>query len=112
MTELHQQACEACRVGAPKVSSSDATIFLKELPDWKIIQKDSVDQLIRKYSFKNFVDALAFTNKIGELAEEFNHHPEIRTEWGKVTLLWWTHKISGLHKTDFILAAKSDLLYK
>jgi len=112
MAELHQHACEACREGAPKVSPSDAILFMKELPDWRIIQQDAVDQLIREYSFKNFVDALAFTNQIGELAEEYNHHPEIRTEWGKVTLLWWTHKINGLHKTDFGMAAKSDQCYQ
>jgi 4a-hydroxytetrahydrobiopterin dehydratase len=61
--------------------------------------------------YKNFVEALHFTNKVGELAETEGHHPSLLTEWGKVTVTWWTHKINGLHRNDFIMAAKTDELY-
>ncbi|GLQ30810.1 4a-hydroxytetrahydrobiopterin dehydratase [Litoribrevibacter albus] len=108
---LHQQTCEACQVGAPLVDEHEFPELLKQIPDWSVETIDDVHQLTRSYSFKNFVDALAFTNTVGALAEEYNHHPEIRTEWGKVTLFWWTHKISGLHKNDFIMAAKSDQVF-
>lgn len=110
-SELHQQTCEACRAGAPLVDPSNFPDLIKQIPDWDIVPQEGMNQLKRTYTFKNFIDALAFTNKVGALAEEYNHHPEIRTEWGKVTLFWWTHKISGLHKNDFIMAAKSDRLY-
>jgi 4a-hydroxytetrahydrobiopterin dehydratase len=108
---LHDQTCEACRVGAPLVDAEEYPTLLKEIPEWHITPVEGINQLSRCYPFRNFVEALAFTNKVGELAEAYNHHPEIRTEWGKVTVIWWTHKISGLHKNDFIMAAKSDQLY-
>lgn len=110
-SELHQQSCEACQAGAPLVDPKDFPELLRQLSGWEVVSLDGVNQLQRTYTFKNFVDALTFTNKVGALAEEYNHHPEIRTEWGKVTVFWWTHKISGLHKNDFIMAAKSDQLY-
>lgn len=65
-------------------------------------------QLERPFTFRNFKQALAFTNRIGELAEEAGHHPALLTEWGKVTVTWWSHAIKGLHKNDFILAARTD----
>ena len=67
--------------------------------------------LERVFKWKNFVQALAFTNRVGELAEEEGHHPALLTEWGKVTVTWWTHKIKGLHRNDFIMAARTDQLY-
>lgn len=108
---LHLEQCVACQKGAPLVDETEFPALLKQLPDWSIQTIEGVNQLSRSYSFANFVDALTFTNKVGALAEEYNHHPEIRTEWGKVTLFWWTHKISGLHKNDFILAAKCDQIF-
>jgi 4a-hydroxytetrahydrobiopterin dehydratase len=66
---------------------------------------------MRAFKFKNFTEALAFTDQVGEIAEEEGHHPALFTEWGKVTVRWWTHKIGGLHENDFIMAAKTDRLY-
>lgn len=66
--------------------------------------------LRRVYKFRDFAQALSFTNKVGALAEAQGHHPALLTEWGKVTVMWWTHKIGGLHKNDFIMAAKTDKL--
>jgi 4a-hydroxytetrahydrobiopterin dehydratase len=78
------------------------------VPDWQIIERDGIKRLER--TFKNFAQAVAFTNKVAEIAEAEGHHPAILTEWGKVTVTWWTHKIKGLHRNDFIMAAKTDQL--
>ena len=108
MSKLSEQTCEACRADAPKVSRAEAQQLLAELDCWQIIESKGVLQLTKSYPFENFVNALAFTQKVGELAESIGHHPALLTEWGRVTVYWWTHKISGLHKNDFILAAKTD----
>jgi 4a-hydroxytetrahydrobiopterin dehydratase len=89
---------------------AERTLFMQHLPDWQIRNQDGVDQLTRAFVFKNFSQALEFTNRVGELAEAEGHHPAILTEWGRVTVSWWTHKIGGLHRNDFIMAAKTDRL--
>jgi 4a-hydroxytetrahydrobiopterin dehydratase len=81
-----------------------------QIPDWKVIERDGIPQLERTYKCRNFAEALAFTNAIGAMAEEQQHHPAILTEWVGVTVSWWTHKIKGLHRNDFIMAAKTDAL--
>ena len=110
MLDLSNQSCEACRADAPQVTAEQRGELLKEIPQWQITRQQGVDQLVRDYSFDNFVQALSFTQKIGELAEAENHHPRIVLEWGRVEVRWWTHKIKGLHRNDFIMAAKSDQL--
>ena len=107
---LSAQKCEACHVGAPKLSDSELTQLLKEVPDWVPKVSNNVMMLEREYHFKNYKLAWAFANKVSELAEAEFHHPSILLEWGKVTVTWWTHAIGGLHKNDFICAAKTDLL--
>lgn len=111
MAELHQQTCEACRVNAPRVPVDEIAVLLEEISLWGVQQVDGVKQLARIFEFKDFESALAFANVVGQLAEEENHHPKIVVEWGKVEVVWWTHKIKGLHKNDFIMAAKTDKLY-
>ncbi len=111
MNELTQQHCEACRVGAPKVTAAQMAELLPSIPAWQVENDNNIEKLKREYRFDDYPKALAFTQKIGELAEEEGHHPAILTEWGKVTVLWWSHKIEGLHRNDFIMAAKSDLCY-
>lgn len=108
MSELAQQSCEACRAGAPTVTEAEQRKLLSQLKNWQIVEKKGEQQLLKTYKFKNFVEAIAFTNKVGKLAEEAGHHPALLTEWGSVTVRWWTHKIHGLHKNDFIMAAKTD----
>ncbi|WP_194755743.1 4a-hydroxytetrahydrobiopterin dehydratase [Aliidiomarina indica] len=110
MSDLKEMKCEACQAGAPKVSDDELKTLMREIPDWAPIVRDDVMQLERVYKFKNFKQALAFTNKLAELAEAEFHHPGIFLEWGKVTVTWWTHAIGGLHKNDFIMAAKTDAL--
>ncbi len=112
MQSLTQKSCEACRVGAPLATDSEIEQMMPQIPDWQIIEVDGINQLKREFSFDNFLEALAFTNKVGELAESEGHHPALLTEWGKVTVRWWTHKINGLHVNDFIMAAKTDTLFR
>jgi 4a-hydroxytetrahydrobiopterin dehydratase len=108
MVELSQQSCEACRADAPRVSDSDLKMLMPKIPDWGIVVVDDIMRLTREYSFKNFEQAMVFSNRVGDIAEAAGHHPAILTEWGKVTVSWWTHKIKGLHKNDLIMAARTD----
>jgi 4a-hydroxytetrahydrobiopterin dehydratase len=109
--ELTRQVCEACKPGSPTVTEAEKSSYLPQIPAWHIVSYKGVDHLERNFSFKNFADALAFTNRVGALAEQEQHHPALLTEWGKVKVSWWTHAISGLHKNDLIMAAKTDQLY-
>ncbi len=110
MAELNREKCEACRVGAPTVTDSEMQELSPQVPDWKLLN-DSERKIQRVFRFKNFAEAMAFTVKVGELAESENHHPSILTEWGRVTVTWWTHAIRGLHRNDFIMAAKTDAIF-
>ena len=110
MSDLVKQKCEACRADAPRVTDDELPDLLKQIPDWQPITTGSVLKLNKVFNFKNYAEAISFTNKIAELAEEEDHHPAILLEWGKVEVTWWTHKIGGLHKNDFIAAAKTDQL--
>jgi 4a-hydroxytetrahydrobiopterin dehydratase len=112
MEELTQLKCTACRGGDPTLTDVEIADLQPQVPEWRVIEVDGVKRLGRIFTFKDFVAALAFTNMVGDLAEEEGHHPAILTEWGKVTVTWWTHKIKGLHRNDFIMAAKTDELYK
>jgi len=109
---LTHMKCAACDAKSPKVTDEEAAEYQKQIPDWVIIENDGIRRLERVFKFKNFVDALAFTNKVGAIAEEEGHHPAILTEWGRVGVGWWTHAIGGLHRNDFIMAAKTDQVLK
>ena len=110
MTELRAKHCAACRADAPRVTSAQIDELSPQIPEWELIEVEGVQRLNRAFQFKNFEQALEFTNRLGALAEQENHHPAILTEWGKVTVTWWTHKIRGLHLNDFIMSAKTDEL--
>jgi len=112
MEKLREKKCEPCGKGALPASTTEIEEFIAQFPDWQILVVDDIPQLSRSYRFKDFRQALEFTLRIGELAEQEQHHPAIITEWGRVRLSWWTHKIGGLHRNDFILAAKSDQCYQ
>ena len=111
MTELTQMKCVACRSDSPKVTEEEISEFKPEIPDWNLLEVEGIKRLENKYRFDNFKQALAFTNSVGNIAEEEGHHPAILTEWGSVKVSWWTHKIKGLHNNDFIMAAKTDRLF-
>ena len=93
------------------VTEQEMKELLREVPEWSVENRDGINQLERVYRFRNFVQAMAFTNQVGEIAEQVGHHPALLTEWGRVTVTWWSHKIKGLHVNDFIMAARTDNLY-
>ena len=109
-SSLNHQQCDACRADAPQVTEQERELLFPQIPEWIQVEEDGSEKLQRHFPFRNFVQALAFSNRVGELAEQEGHHPAILTEYGKVTVTWWTHKIRGLHRNDFICAAKTDAL--
>ena len=111
MTELTKGHCEPCSKGAPKVTPEQSAELLRQLPGWTIVERDGVERLERSFSFPDFAGALAFTVRVGQLAEDEGHHPMLVTEWGRVQASWWTHKIGGLHQNDFVMAAKTNEAY-
>jgi 4a-hydroxytetrahydrobiopterin dehydratase len=105
LTQEHSVPINAASQG---LSKAEAEALVKELNGWTMLTKDDEPRLEKVYKFDDFAQALEFTDKIGALADAEDHHPAILTEWGKVTVDWWTHKIKGLHRNDFIMAAKTD----
>ena len=105
-------SCTACRKGEPTVTDAEVAALQPQIPDWQLREVDGVRRLQRVFRFDDFGQALAFTNRVGEVAELEGHHPALLTEWGRTTVTWWTHKIGGLHRNDFIMAAKTDQLYR
>lgn len=102
--------CVACRGDEPPATEAEIALYQPAVPTWTIVEREGIKRLERTFKFKNFVQAVEFTNKVAALAEAEGHHPAILTEWGKVTVTWWTHKLKGLHRNDFIMAAKTDQL--
>jgi 4a-hydroxytetrahydrobiopterin dehydratase len=111
MDRLVQMKCVPCQAGEPSLNDEEIAGLHPQVPDWQILERNHIKQLERVFKFKNFAEALQFTNQVGELAEEEDHHPALLTEWGQVTVTWWTHAVKGLHRNDFIMAAKTDELY-
>ena len=110
MSELSEMKCTACRGGEPTLTEAEIGEMRTWVPGWKLVEREGIKRLERVFGFRNFAEALAFTDRVGEQAEEEGHHPALLTEWGRVTVTWWTHKIGGLHRNDFIMAAKTDEL--
>ena len=108
---LARQTCTACRRGEPSLTEGEIAELLPQVPEWQVVEVDGVPRLQRTFRFDDFAGALAFTNRVGEIAEREGHHPALLTEWGRTTVTWWTHKIGGLHRNDFIMAAKTDELH-
>ena len=107
MSELAERQCVPCRGGVPPLRGDELKALAAQLPGWEVIDEH---HLQRTYKFKDFREALAFVNRVGELAEEQGHHPDICFGWGKAEISIWTHKIDGLTESDFVLAAKIDKL--
>jgi 4a-hydroxytetrahydrobiopterin dehydratase len=110
--KLIKQRCVACRADAPRVTEQELAELIKQIPGWAPIIRDEIMMLERTYSFSDYTQAVTFTNQVAEMADLEDHHPALLLEWGKVTVTWWSHKIRGLHKNDFICAAKTDELYQ
>ena len=111
MSDLASTTCEACRIDAPRVSDDETSILINEIEGWDVID-DGVKKLKKEFSFSNYSDSVDFSNKVADMADKEDHHPQIILEWGKVTVIWWSHKIKGLHKNDFICAAKTNKISK
>lgn len=108
MTDLASKNCVPCRGGVPPLAGKELEALAKQVPEWRIVDGHHI---VRLFKFPNFVQALAFVNKVGDLAEQQGHHPDILLAWGKAEITTWTHAINGLTESDFILAAKIDKLH-
>ncbi len=107
MTDLASKTCTPCRGGVPPLAGEELESLAKQVPEWKVVDGHHI---FRAFKFSDFAQALAFVNKVGAIAEEQGHHPDILLSWGKAEVTTWTHKINGLTESDFILAAKIDKL--
>lgn len=112
MNRLTQLKCVPCRSGAPTLTEAEIAELHLQTPEWQVVERNGTLLLERIFEFNNFLEAVAFTNQVAVIAEEQGHHPLIVTEWGRVTVQWWTHIIKGLHKNDFVMAAKTDELVR
>lgn len=107
---LNTQKCTPCEGAVDKISDEAAAKLKSQIPEWDTIEVDGEKRLERVFEFPDFKSALEFTNQVGRMADQEGHHPALLTEWGKVTVTWWTHALNGLHQNDFIMAAKTDKL--
>ena len=105
MTDLASKTCVPCRGGVPPLKGLELNALAKQVPQWRVVDGHHI---VRSFSFPDFKNALAFVNKVGQIAEDQGHHPDILLSWGKAVVTTWTHKIDGLTESDFILAAKID----
>lgn len=108
MSELAETKCTACRGNEPTLTEAEIAELRPQVSEGDVVQREGISRLERVFGFHNFAQALAFSNSVGEQAEQEGHHPALLTEWGRVTVTWWTHAIGGLHRNDFIMAAKTD----
>jgi len=107
MTALAEKECVPCKGGIAPLKGEELRKLAGQLKDWRVVNEHHLE---KEYKFKDFREALDFTNRVGELAEAQGHHPDVYLAWGKVKLTMWTHKIDGLTESDFIFAAKADKL--
>ena len=110
--DLTRVSCEPCRGGVPPLGADEVARLKPQVPDWEVAEEEGIPRLRRDFKFRNFREALDFAVKVGELAEREGHHPDLHVAWGRVRVETWTHKIKGLHRNDFVLAAKSDAIYR
>ncbi|MEO1133921.1 MAG: 4a-hydroxytetrahydrobiopterin dehydratase [Cyanobacteria bacterium J06639_1] len=110
MNDLSQKRCVPCEGQVAPATALDIARMQQQVPDWALIEVDSEQRIQRLFTFPTFAAAMDFTQGVADVAEADGHHPALLTEWGKVTVTWWTHAIHGLHENDFIMAAKTDAL--
>ena len=111
-SELTEERCIPCRRETPPATDDEVRELRAHIPDWEVVDVAGMKRLRRSFSFADFAAALAFANRIGGIAEAEGHHPALLTEWGQVTVEWWTHSIGGLHRNDFVMAARTDELLR
>ena len=108
---LAEMRCSGYDSTSRALGEAEIAELMSQVPEWTIGEQDGIPRLEREFRFEDFVEALAFTNAVGEMAETEDHHPALLTEWGRVTVYWWTHFVGGLHLNDFIAAARTDRIY-
>jgi 4a-hydroxytetrahydrobiopterin dehydratase len=108
MSNLTRSSCVPCRGGVPTLTEAEIAALAPQVPDWRVVEVDGIKRLRREFRFADFGAAMAFAVRVGELAEREQHHPDLHVAWGKVVVETWTHKIKGLHRNDYVLAAKTD----
>ena len=108
MKPLSKSNCEACSADAKTLSADEIDTLLKEVEDWDLITDDNIQKLTRSFDTGNYAKSMAFTNAVAKLAEASDHHPLLIVEYGTVTVVWWSHKIKGLHLNDFIMASRTS----
>lgn len=111
MEDLIESTCTACRGGEPPLTEAEITTLRPQVPNWSVVTRDGIQRIERTYRLPDFARAMAFAVQVGELAEREGHHPDLHIGWGRVTVETWTHAIGGLHRNDFILAAKTDQIF-
>ncbi len=109
---LTKEKCVACRADSPKVTDEELPGLRASVPEWNITEEDGIPHLERTFKTADFAGAMALGAAVGKAADEEDHHPRITVEWGRVNVAWWTHKIRGLHRNDFIMAAKTDEIFQ
>jgi 4a-hydroxytetrahydrobiopterin dehydratase len=110
MKDLNHMLYVPCNEESIPMHETQCRRLLSNIPGWEVENFENILRLKGTFTFPDFKKALAFTNSVGELAEAEQHHPEIITGWGKVTVLWWTHSLKGIHMNDFIMAARTEAL--
>lgn len=112
MTPLSEEKCESCRTGALPLSPVEIEGLSRAVPQWLVLRELDIPRVRRCFKFKDFSESLDFANQVGVMSEREDHHPSLLVEWGSVTVSWWTHRIGGLHRNDFVMAAKTDVLFE
>jgi 4a-hydroxytetrahydrobiopterin dehydratase len=111
MNDLAQMHCSQIKKDTPAMDDREIDQWVTRVPGWQVFKKNGEPRLEKVFKFRNFQQAMSFTYQVAQTAEEEDHHPALLTEWGKVTVTWWTHRIKGLHLNDFIMAAKTSEIY-
>lgn len=112
MNDLTQSKCEACSIDALPLFPEEIEALMSDVEGWKLIYESNIKKLKRVFETKNYTKSMKFTNEVAALAESEDHHPMLIVEYGTVTVVWWSHKIKGLHKNDFIMAAKTSAIFE
>jgi 4a-hydroxytetrahydrobiopterin dehydratase len=108
---IADEHCVAVTRRSKAVAAAERAQLSSEIHDWKTTVHDGVERLERVFKFQDFAQALAFTNRVGAQADAEDHHPALLTEWGRVTVSWWTHVVDGLHRNDFVMAARTERIF-
>jgi 4a-hydroxytetrahydrobiopterin dehydratase len=108
---IADEHCVAVTRRSKAVDAAERAQLSAEIHDWTTVTRDGVERLERVFKFKDFAKALAFSNRVGAVADAEDHHPALLTEWGRVTVTWWTHVVDGLHRNDFVMAARTERIY-